>query len=673
MIFKINQASLAFEHLLKKARTKGKFVIFVSINLDSICTLRILTHLLNSNNAKYDIIPVISNEALESKLEKMKPHNSNTSCGIGVMVFVNCGGSIDMTKQWTQEEEIFIFLMDVIRPINHNNINDQKLIIVLDDDYYNYENCPTDEEINEFKEGYVSDEENHLEDADEVEDKEEQSDDGYEDLLKKDDTIKENKDDDDEVSQEKPVKKARIVTVKEKKREEAKKRKIIKKKQFNAKKAKIQSYYSGNSFGMPSAFIMYKVSNQLHQENPNLLWLSITASIYHYLSAHLTSDQYQTFYNDTDREAKRLNHNLGLNFKPDKTIIKDGENNDIEIQPETENRKPKCIFTEVDCKLLLYKFWNIYDSFIYSDFTVGHLQTWKEHGKNEINKILAIMGISIKEANQKFVYMKRSTKDLFKRKLPEITKIYLKDFLYDSFNFQFDETTQMSAGDFVNCINSILENPFNLEEIFYSNEGDDAEDLPASTAAAAEEHPDKEAEKEMDLQLNNFWMVYNFLSLKCSKLIFKAIDKAIEFQKAIYEIGTSIIDRNLISPSNSFRYAIIGDMSEQMQYFHNPLSFEKFALFVLNVYDRCRMSKVGYTSKPMIICLLNRETNSYLVAGVALKSKENEDDKNLLPFRFKVGASKSNAKILVNSFNDSIIEISKDEMLGFLDALISED
>ena len=749
MLFNLKQASIAFEYILKKAKSSGKIVIFVSFSIDSICALRILIHLLSITHIQYQIIPVFNNKSLLEKIESLKPSNklSNNS-NIGVITFINCGGSVDLTNIWTKEYEIYLFLLDIQRPVNHNNIHESTYVIMFDDEYYNFENCPTQEIIDEIKRidnnnpnnnqdiykksindndsfNECSSDDNSDVLSNSIENSHETNslskNDNNNDSLDLNEIEEVEKVDDNHSNTKQLSKKKKMLTYNQKKKQMKKKKKEIERQQYIIKKNKIKNYYSGNFFGLPSTYILYKISVELNRENTKILWLSILAMTDHYLSCHLSVDQYNFLYNEVSNEANRLNNNYNLNQKPEKITIKVNINNykeldpktnndlndnlsinkgdntkEIDITPDTENRKPNCIFKDTECRLFLYKHWNLYDSFLYSEYTVSNLQTWKEQGKVEINKILAMIGIPLIEAKIKYCTMRYQYKSLFKKKLPEITNSFMKDFLYNSFIYQFDEITQISATDFTHCLNSLLVNPFSedyidTDEVKTVNINSKTNGIPSKDVIVIESNKESHDISDNDNNnsyinhhINNFWLVYNFLSLKSTKLMSNAIENAINLQKAVVSVSTSVVDRKLISPSNSFRYAIIGDISDQMKYFYNPLSLEKFALFVLNVYDKYRSINNQHERKPLILGILNTVKNNYMVAGVNLKYKDFysnndndleivEEEKNLLPFRFQFAAEKLNANLYVSSFNDSIVEINKEDMLGFLDILIGDD
>jgi hypothetical protein len=65
----------------------------VSNDCDSIASLKILTSLLKSDEVQFVAIPVFSNKHITSEIKKLADQKYLRS-----MVFINCGGVIDMTE-----------------------------------------------------------------------------------------------------------------------------------------------------------------------------------------------------------------------------------------------------------------------------------------------------------------------------------------------------------------------------------------------------------------------------------------------------------------------------------------------------------------------------------------------------------------------------------------------
>lgn len=467
--------------------------------------------------------------------------------------------------------------------------------------------------------------------------------------------------------------------------------KILKRNIKRKKKLKIANYYAGKYYGYPTSFIIYNIINQINRDDNHSLWLLIVAITDHYLQHHFSDEDYDNLHAYCLKEVLRLNKNTNQSNRNQSINYDESEENkDLSKLVRTINKEVKTISQELDYKLFLYKHWNLFDSFIYSNYTVSSLMTWKEEGKKEIQKILAYMGIPLDEAKQKYTYMKNEYKTVFKDKIIEISKRFdMKDLVFESFIYQFDQRTQLSACDFVYCLNAILEYPFNMSELqdhFVCITNDTIENIDAKnqTDESNQEFPNNsnsegetggsndnnlngisnQKEKRL-LKIDHFWTTYEFLGLKNSKLVKTALDLAIKFQVSLVNNGTAVIDKRKITPSSNFRYAIINnDLSDDIKYFQNPLSLEKLSLFVMNLYHKSKTNKM-FENKPFILALSHTTNNSYLVAGVI--SYDGSNDKNDFSMRFRLSSRKLSAKLIYNNFNDCIVEISKNDFIAFLE------
>ena len=467
--------------------------------------------------------------------------------------------------------------------------------------------------------------------------------------------------------------------------------KILKRNIKRKKKLKIANYYAGKYYGYPTSFIIYNIINQINRDDNHSLWLLIVAITDHYLQHHFSDEDYDNLHSYCLKEVLRINKNTNMtNRNFSNNFDESEENKDLSKLVKTLNKEVKTISQELDYKLFLYKHWNLFDSFIYSNYTVASLMTWKEEGKKEIQKILAYMGIPLDEAKQKYIYMKNEYKTVFKDKIIEISKRFdMKDLVFESFIYQFDQRTQLSACDFVYCLNAILEYPFNMSELHdelvcITNETiEDLETKNPTEDANGEFSNNSNSEGETGganennlngksnqcgkrlLKIDHFWTTYEFLGLKASKLVKTALDLAIKFQISLVNNGTAVIDKKKITPSNNFRYAIINnDLSDDIKYFQNPLSLEKLSLFVMNLYHKSKFNKM-FENKPFILALSHSTNNSYLVAGVI--SYDGSNDKNDFSMRFRLSSRKLSAKLIYNNFNDCIVEIFKNDFIAFLE------
>ena len=466
--------------------------------------------------------------------------------------------------------------------------------------------------------------------------------------------------------------------------------KLIKKRIKMKKIKKFRAYYSGNYFGYPASYIFYKIASQLHREDSQTLWYLIMALTDHYLQSHINQTVYDILYTECHSEVLRLNKNKShsniSNFSSNIHKIKkeDNKNNPniesdsklmdyTDVVAKTTNREVGTIIVDPDYRLFLYRHWSLFDSFIYSNYTLGKLLTWKEPGKAEIKKMLTYIGIPLDESKQKYSFMKNDYKDLFKSKITQISQIFdLKDLIFPSFIYQFDQRTQLSASDFTHCINAILNYPFNLnnlnDEIGWEDGKDEINKEEKNDENVGNNNKDQNEKKnKMNNKFDHFWAAYDFLSLKNPKMLKTAIELAIKFQIAVVSNGTKILDKRSITPSRDFRYAIINsDISEDTKYFHYPLSLEKLALFVMDTFHTSRVAKIN-AIKPFVLAIYNSKNKSYLAAGVLGSARQYENEKNQFSIRFGVCARKVGANLVFNNFDDCIVEVPRDDFLQFLD------
>ena len=101
----------------------------------------------------------------------------------------------------------------------------------------------------------------------------------------------------------------------------------------------------------------------------------------------------------------------------------------------------------------------------------------------------------------------------------------------------------------------------------------------------------KEVEKEFNLEAAqeckyaNFWVAYDALDKNNKNLVEMGIEMAKELQKALVQIGTSIIDKKEVKAGEGFRYVFLeNDYLKDIQLFQYPLALQKLALFVLETH-----------------------------------------------------------------------------------------
>ena len=717
MIILLEKAYTWYEALNKKIRKNptGKIIIITSMNIDSITSLRILVGLLKSDVISYEIIPVQNYDEVEREILNCKKIEDE----IQGFVFINCIGEIDLTKFWfCQEKNILTLVAESKRPMHHKNLRNDTNIVVIDDGNNNLEYCPTekemelirqkvinvdDNEINKelnFEKKEKTNEENEENEEEEENDKEESDEksksaenDQNDNNISKKKIIKKrndiNDEDFNELKQDKEKEKDALdeiadeVSAKPEKQslneedeENSQERKLNEKiREVEYINNKVNEYYGGSYYGLPSTYIFYSIAHQLHKENSFYLWYLIISLTDEYLRYHISDKKYDKLYAVCQNEVLRI----------EKKKSKDDDT--LKIYKSTA-KEGKTILIGSDYKLILYRHWNLYDSFIYSTYPLGVLSTWKEPGKGEVQKIFAYMGIPLSEARQKYRYMKNEYLDTFRDKIIDVSKkFFLNEIIFHSFIYQFDNNTEMSASDCVYLLSCLIECPFEefsnieiedddfLEDNVSNISGDDEDEKNEKNAGGDGSHEDGEhdsenlnSKKNKENILKKFWMAYRFLSLKKLNMTNSLIDIAIKFQIALTNSATTILDKNGVKNEQKFRYSIVsGNLSEDSRYFQYPGNLERLCLVISETYKQIKGKKIE--NKPYLLAYIDTENKTYVIDGNLGCNKKDDNEKNTFPMQFKFVSQKLNIPVSYNYSTEEIITIKKDDLYSFINQI----
>ena len=713
MIILLEKAYTWYEALNKKIRKNptGKIIIITSMNIDSITSLRILVGLLKSDVISYEIIPVQNYDEVEREILNCKKIEDE----IQGFVFINCIGEIDLTKFWfCQEKNILTLVAESKRPMHHKNLRNDTNIVVIDDGNNNLEYCPTEKEMELIRQKVINVDDNEInkelnfekkektnEENEEEENDKEESDEKSKSaeidqndnniykkkIIKKRNDI--NDEDFNELKQDKEKEKDALdeiadeVSAKPEKQslneedeENSQERKLNEKiREVEYINNKVNEYYGGSYYGLPSTYIFYSIAHQLHKENSFYLWYLIISLTDEYLRYHISDKKYDKLYAVCQNEVLRI----------EKKKSKDDDT--LKIYKSTA-KEGKTILIGSDYKLILYRHWNLYDSFIYSTYPLGVLSTWKEPGKGEVQKIFAYMGIPLSEARQKYRYMKNEYLDTFRDKIIDVSKkFFLNEIIFHSFIYQFDNNTEMSASDCVYLLSCLIECPFEefsnieiedddfLEDNVSNISGDDEDEKNEKNNGGDGSHEDGEhdsenliTKKNKENILKKFWMAYRFLSLKKLNMTNSLIDIAIKFQIALTNSATTILDKNGVKNEQKFRYSIVsGNLSEDSRYFQYPGNLERLCLVISETYKQIKGKKIE--NKPYLLAYIDTENKTYVIDGNLGCNKKDDNEKNTFPMQFKFVSQKLNIPVSYNYSTEEIITIKKDDLYSFINQI----
>ncbi|CAF2158325.1 unnamed protein product [Brassica napus] len=371
-----------------------------SSDVDSICALKVITHILESDSVPYSCFPVSS---------FLEIHNyAPPAEGPVTILLINWGCHRDLKLVLKLAPAARVFVVDSHRPIHLHNLSDenQQVVVLHTDDDERQADLAYDFDVLKLaNESFQIHQESGVDESD----GEESDDDG------------------EESDGDRPSKRRKMGV------------KLL-------KKLKRDYYKMGTFHGKPSGCLLFELSHLLRKNTNELLWLACVSLTDQFVHERLTDERYQA-------AVMELEHHINSSGNIDKitsVTLKDG----------TKVRAPDCsrISYEEEPRLMLLREWNLFDSMLCSSYIATKLKTWSDNGIKKLKLLLARMGFALIECQQKFPYMnnevKRKMKQEFDRFLPEYG---LNDFYYRSFLRLHGYSSRVSAADVVYGITALLE------------------------------------------------------------------------------------------------------------------------------------------------------------------------------------------------------------------------
>ena len=111
------------------------------------------------------------------------------------------------------------------------------------------------------------------------------------------------------------------------------------------------------------------------------------------------------------------------------------------VQQETQNQEIGTIMIEDELRLMLLRHWTLFDSVQNSNYLVSKLATNQEHGQQKFKKFLAMIGVPIDQAKQKYQYMDpQLRKELKKRIIDQTSEFGIDQIITSSYVRQATES-----------------------------------------------------------------------------------------------------------------------------------------------------------------------------------------------------------------------------------------
>lgn len=628
MYYEIRQIAEPYNDILRDSSSHSscQLVIFVScLNIDALCATKMLSQLLKRQLVQLQIVPVFGYAELRS-------HYSRLDDNINSVILVGCGGSIDIESFFeidpkellldNEDKDVEkgakyrrnIYVFDAHRPWNLDNLFGSDIVNCMDDG-------TVEEELSEQKKAYfrLLELDNEMKEGDD----EEETDAEQTDKDENDD------DDDDEVE---------FVNRKRPSPESKKQSRKQQKKEIHELETTIEEYYSsGTSVVNSLSLQVYSLISAVGECNLNYLWLTILGAT----SLDTPHPQvYNRLYPLLQDEVKRISLSNYSGKTPDSLSL--------EIQP--------------DYYLFLLRHSSLYDSFFYSNFVNAKLSLWRENGKKRLHKMFATMGIPITTAQETWIYMDHSIKRelgiIFEKNLE---RYGLQDIIRDGFVRTLGFRGSVSASEFVEALTALLE------------AGQSKNGLAAEFNNTQEKASDQSNDSDLPHKrwIANFWQGWDALDNDKITLLKHGIKLAQSLQKAIFNTGVTILEKKLIKDLRIYRLCVLQD-GPDLDLYQNPLTLLRLGNWLI---EFCAESEEKHLL-PMVLATLNDSTDTYLVAGLPPRYPRGLDNSpvrkpivNNFSMAFQYMTSETGARVKIDNFESSIIEIRRDDLLPFLEKL----
>lgn len=643
MYYAIDKYREAYNNIVRDSSSHSscRLVLFVScLNVDALCAAKVLSLLFKKQLIQSQIVPVFG-------YSELKVHYKQIDANVNSVIFIGFGGLVDLetfleidpeeyiTEEAKSEKDIvreskrYVYVWDAQRPWNLDNLFGSEIVYCFDDG-------TVDEQLGEIKQAYYKLIELEKEREEDSADDGESGSESDSDPKEEDEQELENDDEDDDEDNPYPRKRSYEESTKDPRKQRIKQRRSLLRKYENV----IDDYYAqGTTVVNSLSTQVYSLMSAIGETNLQNLWLTILGTT---ALDTAYSQVYNRLYPLLQDEVKRLS--------PNSSGLKTPDTLSLEIQP--------------DYYLFLLRHSSLYDSFYYSNFVNAKLSLWNENGRKRLHKMFARMGIPLATAQESWLYMdntiKRELGIIFDKNLE---RYGLQDIIKDGFVRSFGFRGSISASEYLEALNALLE----VGDSVYDDGSSMKDDL-------EEESLNEEQKKSLRLRkrwLSNFWLSWDALDDKKLDNLRLGIQHAQILQRAIFNTGVAILEKKQIKHLRIYRLCVLRD-GPDLELYRNPLTLLRLGNWLLE----CCAESEDKQLLPMVLACLDESTDTYLVAGLTPRYprrlemlQSRKPILNNFSIAFQQITAQTGAKVKIDNFESSIIEIKKTDLSPFLEKL----
>ncbi|CAL7947002.1 unnamed protein product [Xylocopa violacea] len=312
------------------------------------------------------------------------------------VIFINCGGTLDLVELLQPVESVIFYILDSHRPYDLCNVysEDQVRILGKPDE---------DDEIPQYNDVF------------------------------RDDSSDEDEEDEDLDSEESQRKRRRLNEEDIIKRAERRK--------WSENRATILFNYTQYSYyGKSSAMLVFEMAWNMSKDNLDMVWWAIVGSTEQAILGKVESRLSVLDEGSLQAHVSRLTHKQG---------------GDVDNPQQQSTVR---ITYDKDLLLALYRHWTVEASLRHSIPTAVSLRLWSVRGEQRLKELLAEMGLPLAQSKQRFSAMDLALRHEFRQMIEKLAgKFKVDSVIGTSFTLQYGYRFKYCASDIVYAMLAIIE------------------------------------------------------------------------------------------------------------------------------------------------------------------------------------------------------------------------
>lgn len=385
-----------------------------------------------------------------------------------------------------------------------------------------------------------------------------------------------------------------------------------------------------------------------------------------------------------------------------------------------------------ELRFTLYRHWSLESSMYHSPYVAGKLGIWRERGLSKLRGLMAKMGLSLAQCRQTYEHMDLDLRQTLVERIESIAPEYgLTECVYPSFVRTFGfRSLPLSAADAVSGLEALMcaAHGIHIEVdapgLAFGGVGVGSGGMRGAYAAAMGEAgqgsdmflskrvwscrtgamsaPNKGTEEEDSTTTTardcpawsqNFFTAYSALDVARTESI-GLMRASLGLSKALHDViikqGVFIIEKQLIRTLRSFRLVILKGGSE-LALFKNVQVLLRLGFWLVdalreiveqqNSERKKRKTPSTHkedpdhdsvpTSMPFVLAALDETQDRYTVVGINASLQYGDTVHNNFGLLFQEAAAASHARTKHDRFEASTVEVRKEDLGAFVEALHS--